>query len=360
MFPFLNLFLVMILLSTTPSRCLHCLLLPLLTLAAGLFSQIASAQVAPPTQGGGVSVTKVTATTMELSFGTRGTGQGRIVSLAVTPDGMPVPLGATDGQFYRAAATYGQGTSLGQGYVVYNGIGNSVTVTDLKPNTYYYIANAEYNSDSTTIAYNTRGTSISIATRNATVTATPLPVELTSFTGDIDSHSFATLHWTTASERNTAYFAIERSADGISFAEASLLIAAGHSSQSVSYQWHDPQRLTHVTYYRLRQADLDGSVAYSGVVVLAPAPVIDRLVEVYPNPSAGQTIQLLLQGYRGEALKLHLVDVLGRPVLTQILTPADARIIVPLTLPQGLASGTYLLTLAGSSNLIQKRIIVSD
>lgn len=350
----------MTLLSITLSMCLRYSLLLLVGLTAGLFGHIASAQaqVTAPTKGGGVGVVWVTATTMELSFGTNGTGQGRVVAIAATNSGMPVPLTAMDGQTYNAATTYGQGDTLGKGYVVYNGSDYKVTVTGLKPNTYYYITNAEYNADSTGIAYNTYGTSTARATTNAQ--ATPLPVELTSFTGNVDAHNLATLRWTTASERNTAYFAIERSADGTSFAEASLLIAAGSSSQSVSYQWHDPQRLTHVTYYRLRQADLDGSVAYSGVVALAPTPTIDRLIEVYPNPSAGQNIQLLLQGYSGEALKLHLVDILGRPVLTQILTPADARIIVPLTLPQGLAAGTYLLTLAGSSSPIQKRIIVSD
>jgi hypothetical protein len=329
-------------------------------LIAGLCSHAASAQVTAPTRGGGVSVMRVTATTMELNFGINGTGQGRVVAVAATNDGMPVRLSIVDGQSYTAATTYGKGAAIGQGYVVYNGSNNTATITGLQPDTYYYIANAEYNADSTGIAYNTRGTSMSIATRSATVNPAPLPVELTSFTGSVDIQSSATLRWTTASERNTAYFAIERSTDGTSFAEASLLIAAGNSSKSASYQWRDPQRLTHVTYYRLRQADLDGSVVYSSVVALVPAPTIDHLVEVYPNPSTGQTIQLLLQGYSGETLKLHLVDVLGRPVLTQVLTPADTRIVIPLILPQGLAAGTYLLTLAGNSSPIQKRIIVSD
>lgn len=332
----------------------------LIGLTASLGSRTASAQVTAPSQGGAVNAINVTATTMELSFGTGGTGQGRVIAIAATGGAVSVPLAAVNGNFYAAAPTYGRGETLGKGYAVYSGTGRSIMVTGLQPNTRYYVTNAEYNTDGTTILYNTRGSNMSLVTNNGSVSTTPLPVELTSFIGAVDARSVATLHWTTASERNTAYFALERSADGISFVEASLLIAAGSSSQSVSYQWRDPQRLTHVTYYRLRQADLDGTVSYSGVVTLAPAPDIDRLVEVYPNPSAGQTIQLMLQGYNGEALELHLVDVLGRPVLTQILTPADAHTVVPLILPRGLAAGTYLLTLAGSSSPIQKRIIVSD
>lgn len=333
---------------------------PLVYLAVGLSFHTALAQATAPSRGGDVSVVRATATTMELSFGTSGTGQGRVVAIAASNGGMPVPLAAADGTFYPANAAYGQGAVLGAGYAVYNGTGHSATVSGLQPGTYYYITNAEYNADSSSIAYNTRGTSISTATRNAAPAPAPLPVELTTFTGTVDARGTALLHWATATERNSAYFALERSTNGTAFAEADRVAAAGSSSQSKAYQWPDPQRLTQPTYYRLRQADRDGTVHYSAVIVLAPAPRVARQLAVYPNPSAGRPVQLLLQGFDGEMLTLRITDALGRPVLAQALAPADMQYLAPLALPLGLSPGIYLLNLAGSGSPVQKRFVVSD
>jgi hypothetical protein len=331
----------------------------LVGLFAGLLGQQAAAQVSAPTKGGGVSVTRITATTMDLKFGTTGTGQGRVVALAATKGGMPVPLTPVDGESYTAASTYGQGAKLGQGYVVYNGSEHTATVTGLQPNTYYYITNAEYNADSATIAYNTRGTSMSIATRSIVASTAPLPVELTSFTGNVDARNLAVLRWTTASEHNTSYFALERSADGTSFTEVGRVTATGNSIQALGYQWADPQAVAHTTYYRLRQVDHDGTLVYSSVVALSPVSDASRSVEVYPNPSAGQEVKILMRGFDNEAITLHLIDALGRQVVTHHFTATDGHYLTPLSLPQGLPAGTYILSLAGNSSSTQKRIVLS-
>jgi hypothetical protein len=278
--------------------------------------------------------------------------------MAATTAGMPVPLVATDGQFYTGNGALGQGTALGAGHVVYSGTGHSATVTGLKPNTYYYITNAEYNANGPSIAYNTRGTSIAVSTRNAPTA--PLPVELTAFSGTVDARGMAQLRWTTATERNTAYFAVERSANSSTFTQVGQVAAAGTSSQPLAYQWPDPQRLVQPTYYRLRQVDRDGAVHYSPVVTLAPMPPLPRRVEVYPVPSAGRPVQLWLQSYDGETVTLRLNDNLGRLLLTTTLTPAEAQYLAPLPLTPGLATGTYVLTLLSSGSPIQKRIIVAD
>ncbi|MFC7670367.1 hypothetical protein ACFQT0_25615 [Hymenobacter humi] len=155
-------------------------------------------------------------------------------------------------------------------------------------------------------------------------------MELISFTGSVDGRGMAMLRWSTATERNTAYFALERSADNSTFTEVGRVAAAGTSTQPLTYQWPDPQRLVARMYYRLRQADRDGVVHYSSVVALAPAPRLARQAEVYPVPSAGQPIQLLLESYDEEAVTLRLSDALGRVLLTTSLAPSDAHYLAPL------------------------------
>ncbi len=335
---------------------LHFLLL-LCLVAAGLSGRSARAQVVAPSQGGEVGIVYTTATTMELSFGTTGTGQGRVVAIAEAPGGMPVPLTAADGQFYTAATCYGQGSPLGSGYVVYNGTGHSVVVSGLSPNTFYYVTNAEYNADPQSIAYNTEGISMSTATRSATA---PLPVELTSFGGTVDTQNLATLRWATASERNAAYFALERSADGITFAETARVAAGGTTTRALSYRWTDAKPLTSLTYYRLRQIDADGKTQYSNAVALAPSALSGRSVQVYPNPGAGSEIQLLLQGYDDETVEVCLTDALGRSLFTRKLLLASNYYLAPLAAPDKLAAGSYILTVKSKSSSSQKRITISE
>lgn len=325
-------------------------------LLTGLSDQRAFAQVAAPSQGGGVDIVEVTATTMKVRFGINGTGAGRVLAIATMPYGAPVPLAAADGQFYTASPAYGQGSTLGEGYAVYNGTEHSTIITDLKPNTRYYVTNAEYNTDGTSIAYNISGTSMSTPTSKVV----PLPVELTTFNGTLDTRNCATLHWTTATELNSNYFALERSTDGSMFAEVGRMAAGHTSSSTLGYKWPDPQPLTQLTYYRLRQVDLDGKSSYSSVVALSPKLAVAQQLEVYPNPSAGRPVQLFLKGYQETVLILSLTDNLGRSVLVQHLTPSSVQYLAPLALPQDFAPGTYVLTLAGSGTPVKKRIILSE
>lgn len=318
----------------------------------------ALAQVVAPSQGGEVGLVLVTSTTMELTFGTTGNGQGRVVAMAPTSSGMPVPLSATDGNFYSASPAYGKGNILGSGYAVYSGAGHSVTVTGLKPSTYYYISSAEYNTDGSAIAYNNRSSSISTSTHAAAATATPLPVELISFTGTLDTRNMATLRWSTATEHNTAYFALERSFNGVSFTEVGQVQAAGTSGQTLAYRWSDSHPLSVATYYRLRQVDRDSSLHYSSPIILTPLSQATRTIEVYPNPGTSTTINLLMQGYEKEVVKLLLTNTLGQLVSTQTLMPPTTYYAAPLTLPNGLATGTYFLTLIDNNRSFQKRITI--
>ncbi|RZK36717.1 MAG: T9SS type A sorting domain-containing protein [Hymenobacter sp.] len=240
------------------------LLLVILFAVTTSFARLAHAQVTPPNSGGEVSLMRVTATTMDLRFGMTGTGQGRVVIMAPSPGMMPIPLVAADGTFYKASAAFGQGSAVGQGYVVYCGTGHAVTVTGLNPSTAYYITTAEYNRDSTTVAYNTRSSSLATYTK-------------------------------------------------------------------------------------------------AGVVTLASPSATERAIEVYPNPSAGQVVQVALRGYTGQACTLSLTDALGRQVSSQQLTATEATFTTALAVPQQLASGAYILTFAVANEApIRKQLVVSN
>jgi hypothetical protein len=187
----------------------------------------------------------------------------------------------------------------------------------------------------------------------------PLPVQLVRFQAVLQNEQEAVLRWTTASEMHSAYFAVERSADGIHFTEVGRLAGAGTSLTAHSYELRDRQALTGLTYYRLRQVDTDKVTSYSPVVTLTPTAREATQVHVYPNPSAGTSVtRLALRGLTNQVLDVQVTDVLGRVVSTQRVIPIGYQADVPLSLPAGLAPGVYSVTLRASGQLWTTRLVI--
>ena len=86
--------------------------LSLLLLTVSTSLQQALAQVTAPSSGGYVTLESATATTMRLRF--NGSGQGRVIAMAVAPQATPVPLAAVDNTFYKADPTYSYGSTVGK------------------------------------------------------------------------------------------------------------------------------------------------------------------------------------------------------------------------------------------------------
>jgi Secretion system C-terminal sorting domain len=114
-----------------------------------------------------------------------------------------------------------------------------------------------------------------------------LPIGTTSFTAEPQDHS-VDLQWTTATQQNSKYFAIQRSQDGLDWAGIGQVAATDNGDNTPQYNFVDRQPLTGANYYRLQLIDADGASVYSpirnvnftGATVAMgwyPNPVHDRL-----------------------------------------------------------------------------------
>ncbi|MBK8499987.1 MAG: hypothetical protein IPL52_14485 [Flavobacteriales bacterium] len=92
-----------------------------------------------------------------------------------------------------------------------------------------------------------------------------LPVEILAFSAKVEGALVRTT-WTTASESGSDRFIVERGRDGAHFNELGSIDAAGNSQNLREYSFFDREPLPGTAYYRLREEDLDGTVAYSEVV----------------------------------------------------------------------------------------------
>jgi hypothetical protein len=137
----------------------------------------------------------------------------------------------------------------------------------------------------------------------------PLPVELLAFEARPVDDEVA-CSWTTATELNNDFFTVERSADGTVFIDIGEVEGSGTTLVMHDYAFTDEQPLSGLSYYRLRQTNLDGTDTWSEVVaVWRDAPSTDLVV--YPNPASGA---FNITGAGPDFVSIRLVDAAGRSV----------------------------------------------
>lgn len=176
--------------------------------------------------------------------------------------------------------------------------------------------------------FDTRGGTVGAATTFCS--ATPLPVTLVSF-GAARQNQGVLVKWSTAMEKQNAYFVVERGADAENFQALKQVRGQGNSVQSTHYAFLDEKPLPQLAYYRLRQVDTDGTSTYSSVVVITGPETETTALILLPNP-ARQQVQV--QGAKGQAVQL--LDMTGRVLRTQ---PAAENVLQV----SGLKSGLYLV-----------------
>ncbi|GAA3962568.1 hypothetical protein GCM10022407_06670 [Hymenobacter antarcticus] len=173
----------------------------------------------------------------------------------------------------------------------------------------------------------------------------PLPVELTAFSARYVTGSGTSLAWSTATERNSAYFAMEAQEQGDkSWTEVLRQPAAGSSSRPRSYEARDPRLLSGIRYYRLRQGDRDGSTSYSGLLAVSG---LETGLALYPNPVADR---LQVSG-PAQAGRLTFYDVLGQAVARFELVAGPNDIDV-----SGLRTGLYQVEWADGRTVRRGRL----
>ncbi len=214
----------------------------------------------------------------------------------------------------------------------------------------YYVANGRASVMTTSYtAVDSEGAgSNNIATYTVPMTASPLPVVLTAFAARA-SGTAALLDWATASEQNSAYFAVERSRTGqpADFVAIGQLAGQGTTAVAHTYRFADPNAAATGTpvYYRLCQVDANGRRTYSPVRAVSFAESArPASLALFPNPAAGPGTTLDLSPLPATATyQVRLLDATGRASRQWALPGGQPQ---PLGLA-GLAPGHYLLLVSG-------------
>lgn len=164
-----------------------------------------------------------------------------------------------------------------------------------------------------------------------------LPVRLTSFSGRIVTDNTVNITWTSVLELNSEKYVVERSTDGRNFLPVGTIAAAGHSINTVQYQFKDQLPTTGAYFYRLNQVDIDGKSEYSKVVYVNNGKGINNVVKIFPNPFQNeiQLIGITAADLNKQDVKLYTIG--GKQVPFRI-TGSNA-----LSIDESSPKGIYLL-----------------
>lgn len=146
-----------------------------------------------------------------------------------------------------------------------------------------------------------------------------LPVGLSLFKGERQANQIK-LDWTTATETNNKGFELQRSADGRNFSSLSLIATKtlqGNSSTPLQYDYTDERPVKGSNYYRLKQVNRDGKIAYSAIVLVkSPGATGIAFIDVYPNP-VKSILKIKLASATANKVDIVITDLAGRVIKQQ-------------------------------------------
>lgn len=182
--------------------------------------------------------------------------------------------------------------------------------------------------------------------------ASPLPIELLSFTASCENN-YPVLRWTTASEINNDYFTLERTTDGVHYETVTEVKGAGNSTSEQSYSALDYGEISGITYYRLSQIDLDGVITPLQTIVYVPCENIES-VNAF---SSNRIINIQINADSLGSRNIILTNTLGQELLNQTKNIVPGLNIFKLY-PQ-VNTGIYILQVIGNNKVYTKKLYLS-
>lgn len=165
-----------------------------------------------------------------------------------------------------------------------------------------------------------------------------LPVELLFFNAEPNDHEVLCT-WATATEIDNDHFTVERSADGEVFTDIGEVDGAGTSQTMLAYAFVDDAPLSGLSYYRLRQTDIDGNEVRTATVAVWMGIPADDLV-VFPNPCSSL---LFIAGQLAPMDRVSILDMTGKRIASQ---DPDGNGAIDISMLPG---GTYALEVSSQS-----------
>ncbi len=185
-----------------------------------------------------------------------------------------------------------------------------------------------------------------------------IPVELTSFTANVNGNGSVTLNWETATELNNLMFEIERKDENSEFRTIGFVEGAGTTTEPQQYSYTDATVGIGIYTYRLKNVDFDGRFYLSDPIeVDVKGPLTFALEQNYPNPFNPSTNIKFSVPESGD-IKLAVFNIVGEEVAVLVNGFTEAGFYNVTFDATSLPSGVYLYKLQSANSVETKKMML--
>lgn len=187
---------------------------------------------------------------------------------------------------------------------------------------------------------------------------TVIPVELTSFTANVNDLGQVILNWATATETNNQGFEIERRTETSEYRTIGYVEGFGTTTEPKNYNYLDQTVEQGINYYRLKQVDFDGTFSYSDEVeVDVTGPLAFNLQQNYPNPFNPST-NIKYSIAESGIVRLSIYNLVGEEVAILVNGYKQAGFYETTFDASKLPSGTYIYKLQSDKSFLTKKMML--
>ena len=188
--------------------------------------------------------------------------------------------------------------------------------------------------------------------------STPLSVTLTSFRGELTANQAVDIRWTTIMESGVAYFAVQRSIDGVNFEDIDSVVSQMTISThvySLLYSYEDVHPLAGISYYRVKVVGKSGYTTESPVVFVKNSQ--DLGTKIYPTLI--QNNMVFVESDKNlRSVKFEFFDLSGKKISEKNWDSLYGKQSTQISNSGILPTGTYIARLTANGQNIKTQLVI--
>lgn len=187
--------------------------------------------------------------------------------------------------------------------------------------------------------------------------ATALPVNITNIKAQ-QKNNDVQVQWTTVNEQNIDSYEVEKSSNAINFKKLETVLS-NSTQPNNTYTVVDASVPTGTFYYRIKIVEKNGNNYYSKIVKITIGKNTNaNIVNVYPNPVKGNTLQLQLMNVEQGEYVVRIINTQGQVVQQSTLQHTGGSATTSIVLSKAIAAGNYQLEMTSEKGvrIVQKMI----
>lgn len=178
--------------------------------------------------------------------------------------------------------------------------------------------------------------------------ATPLPIHLMSFQGNMNKNNKVTLNWAVADNETANSFEVERSTNGKDFSTIGLVFASEKIGME-NYMFYETYTGSDKIMYRLKMTDKNHEVDYSRILVFNTKTNTSSDIKLIGNP-VNDKLTFSYYSNTTQQVSIKVYDIAGKTLMSQKINSLEGTNMLSLPLNTTFKPGMYVVEVSNGTD----------